>query len=116
MGLGVPCNPAADDIDIVWEAFFVAGLNQRFNAIDALLARGFPIDYTPWDMNLLHWAVGNLVAPVVEHLVKRGADLDVRNWHPNQSARELAESHYQNSPDNPNVRRIYELCTGKKPA
>jgi hypothetical protein len=70
---GIPCRPDADDLEIVWEAFAVAGFNQRLNAIDALLERGFPIDYSQWGSTLLSWAEGNSITVLAEHLKKRGA-------------------------------------------
>lgn len=70
---GVPCRPDADDLEIVWEAFSVAGFNQRLNAIDALLDRGFPIDYNGWGSTLLSWAEGNSITVLADHLKKRGA-------------------------------------------
>lgn len=70
---GSPCRPDADDLEIIWEAFAVAGFNQRLNAIDALLERGFPIDYSQWGSTLLSWAEGNGIAILADHLKKRGA-------------------------------------------
>jgi hypothetical protein len=73
VGLSTPCRPNAGDHEIVWEAFCVAGFNQRFAVLDALLDRGFPVDAAPWGMSLMYWAHGNQIAPLVEHLEKRGA-------------------------------------------
>jgi hypothetical protein len=73
VGLGVPCRPHADDHEIVWEAFCVAGFNQRLAVLDALLDRGFPVDASPWGKTLVEWAHGNRIAPLVEFLVARGA-------------------------------------------
>ena len=69
----MPCRPDAEDLEILWEAFCVAGFNQRLDAIDALLDRGFPIDYAPWGSTLLKWAEGNHVTVLAEHLLMRGA-------------------------------------------
>jgi hypothetical protein len=110
VGMHLPCRPGVDDRDILWEAFLVAGLNHRAASIDFLLARGFPIDYSPWKSNLLHWAVGNRVVPVVEMLIARGADLDVRGRHPDLTAREMVAQQLADHPDDPAVHRIAELC------
>lgn len=72
---GALCRPDAGDMDIVWEAFYLAGTNRRFACIDALLDRGFPVDYAPWGMTLLQWAEGNQVTPLVDHLTKRGTKI-----------------------------------------
>ena len=69
----MPCRPEADDLDIVWEAFLIAGFNHRLAVIDALLDRGFPIDYDRAGSTLLKWAEGNSRTVLADHLVKRGA-------------------------------------------
>jgi hypothetical protein len=71
VGFNMPCRPDADDLEILWEAFAVAGFNQRLNVIDALLHRGFPIDYAEWGSTLLQWAQGNRITVLAEHLLKR---------------------------------------------
>jgi hypothetical protein len=68
-----PCRPGADDLEIVWEAFLVAGMNERLEAVDALLERGFPIDYAPWGSTLLEWAEGNRKDALADFLKDRGA-------------------------------------------
>lgn len=73
VGFNTPCRPDADDLEIVWEALVVAGFNQRLNTLDALLDRGFPIDYAPWGSTLLSWAEGNSVTALADHLKARGA-------------------------------------------
>lgn len=73
VGLEIPSHPDADDLEIVWEAFCVAGFNQRLAALDALLDRGFPIDHAPWGSTLLEWAEGNRVTALADYLVMRGA-------------------------------------------
>jgi hypothetical protein len=73
VGFNSPCRPDADDLEIIWEAFCIAGFNQRLNSLDALLDRGFPIDYSQWGSTLLSWTEGNGISVVAEHLRKRGA-------------------------------------------
>jgi len=109
----VPQNPNPDDQEIVWEAFLTAAFNQRFAVLDVLLDRGFPIDYIAWGQTVLHLAVGNGWLPLVEYLVKRGADVNLRGWRPHASARELAEEHAMNPHNLPNAQRILELCGGR---
>lgn len=69
----VSCRPDADDLEILWEGFAVAGFNQRLGVIDALLDNGFPIDYSAWGSTLLQWARGNGFVALADHLIKRGA-------------------------------------------
>jgi hypothetical protein len=73
VGFNTPCRPDANDLEILWEAFAIAGFNQRMSAIDALLERGFPIDYAEWGSTLLQWAEGNRITVLADHLLKRGA-------------------------------------------
>jgi hypothetical protein len=70
-----PCRPDAADIDIKWEAFFVAAVNRRYEVIDALLDSGLPVDYAPWGNTMLQFAEGNRMTGLAEHLLKRGAKL-----------------------------------------
>lgn len=75
VGLHSATRPEAEDREIVWEAFFVAGLNARFDVLDALLARGFPIDYAPWGHTLRAFAEGNshTLSATAAFLASRGA-------------------------------------------
>ena len=59
---------------------------------------------------LISFAVGNALTPIVECLVRCGANLDLRGWHPNQSARELAREMFKDNSTNGDRRRIVELC------
>ena len=110
-----PFLPDADDTAIIWEAFFVAGLNQRYGVLELLLDRGFPIDYMEWGQSLLHLAVGNRWVDLVEFLVRRGANVDLPGSHPNTSARQAAEYIYGHSrgPDEAESRRLLQLCGGR---
>jgi hypothetical protein len=110
---GIPSNPAPDDQEIVWEAFMVAAFNQRFEVMDVLLDRGFPIDYIGWGQTVLHVAVGNGWLPLVEYLVRRGADLDLKGWRPYATAREIAEEGALNPHGHKEKLRILELCGGR---
>lgn len=111
----MPNNPAPNDEEIVWEAFLVAAFNQRFAVMDVLIDRGFPIDYMAWGQPVLHLAVGNGWVAMVEFLVKRGADVNLKGWRPHMSARELAEERFMNQRGAPHAERILELCGGRDP-
>jgi hypothetical protein len=108
-----PSNPGADDEGIIWEAFFIAALNQRFAVMDVLLERGFPIDYIGWGQTILHLAVGNGLLRLVEYLVRRGANLDLKGWRPYMTAREAAEEGALNPHGSPDRLRILEICGGR---
>jgi hypothetical protein len=110
---GMPSNPAPTDQEIVWEAFMVAAFNQRFAVLDVLLDRGFPIDYIAWGQTILHVAVGNGWVPLIEYLVKRGANLDLKGWRPYMTAREIAENSALNPHGHPQRLRILELLGGR---
>ncbi len=83
-------RPGVGDRDLLWEIGGVAIFNQRWEALDFLIERGFDIDYSPWRFNYLHWAVGNRIVAAVVGLVQLGAYRDLRGWHPHASAREMA--------------------------
>ncbi|MEO5580696.1 MAG: Clp protease N-terminal domain-containing protein [Gemmatimonadaceae bacterium] len=102
--------PAPDDAEILAEAFLVAMLNDRIAVLDYMIDRGFPIDYLGWEIPLVSLAAGNRRVRVVECLVRRGADLDLRGRHPDISAREMARKMFKNMPTDPGARRIVELC------
>jgi hypothetical protein len=101
------------DLDVMWEAFLVAGWNDRYPVLDVLLANGFPLDYASWGQSLIRFGIFEGRVSLIEHLVKHGADLDTRGYHPNTNAREAAEEHFAQRPDDPARRRILELCGGR---
>ncbi len=105
----MPSLPDADDLEILWEAFYIAALNSRWAALDALLARGFPIDHAPWGSTMLRHGVGSHNVALVEYLVSHGATFDIKGASPAQ----MDEWLYDNDPLDPATRRIYEICGGK---
>jgi hypothetical protein len=118
MAMGVmfgflPPNADADDLEIMWEAFQIAAWNERWSTMDALLEAGLPVDHAPWGAPLVYIAVGNLIVPLAEYLISRGADLD-REWGSpvNGSARSSIRSLVENlhDPHTENVRRMLAIC------
>lgn len=106
----------ADDLEIMWEAFRIAGWNQRWHAMDALLKAGLPIDHAPLGMPLIAEAALNMhmgTAPLAEYLVSRGADLD-RDRGPSVggSVRNALSSFVESLSDvsDPNVQRMLDIC------
>ncbi len=106
-----PANHEADDLEIMYEAFQIAGWNQRWAAMDALLEAGLPVDYALLGMPLIIEAVGNMMVPLAEHLVSRGADLD-RVWpsSQNRSARSWARDHIEHSTPSEEALRMLAIC------
>ena len=106
----VPSHPDPDDEDILMEAFLIAMLNGRTAVLEYMVSRGFPIDSLIWGSPVINMAVGNAMTPMVECLVRCGANLDLRGWRPQQSARELAREMFENVSQDADHRRIVDLC------
>jgi len=104
--LPAPSSFGDSDLDILWESFMLAAWNDRFAVMDILLDHGLPIDYTSWDQPFIGWAIFEGRAPLVEYLVKRGANVDAR-------LRESAEGLFAQRPNDAARRRILELCGGR---
>jgi hypothetical protein len=103
-------HPDPSDEEILLEAFLVAMLNGRTAVLDYMAARGTPVDSLLWSSPVINVAVGNAWAPVVESLVRSGADLDLRGYHPDATARELAAQMFVDNARDPARRRIAEVC------
>jgi hypothetical protein len=112
---GLPPNPEADDLEIMGEAFQIAGWNERWAVMDVLLEAGFPIDHDkPLGGALLGEAVGNMIVPLAEYLVSRGANLD-KPWGTMDPPREMARWHVRRSPENEDARRLVAICGAGTP-
>jgi hypothetical protein len=111
---GLPPNHEADDLEIMWEAFQIAGWNGRWTAMDALLEAGLPVDHAPTGWPLILEAVGSLQVPLAEYLVSRGANLD-REWPTTGSARMLAREHVRNNPQSEDALRLLRICGAGAP-
>ena len=108
----LPQDQEADDLEIMWEAFQIAGWNERFPAMDALLEAGLPVDYVPAvGFPLVLEAVGNTLLPLAEYLVRRGADLD-HEWPVYGSARAFARERVMidHDPHSQTARRLLKIC------
>lgn len=102
-------HPDPDDEEILMEAFVVAMLNGRTAVLEYMASRGFPLNSLIYESPVINLAVGNEWVPVVECLVKCGADLDLKGRQPDMSAREIARELFEQSPEIPERRRIIEL-------
>jgi hypothetical protein len=106
----IPSLPDPDDEEVLVEAFFVAMLNGRTAVLEYMASRGVPVNSTIYGSPLVNIAVGNAWTPVVECLVRCGADLDLRGYRPTRSAREMARGMLEQMPDDAERRRVAELC------
>jgi hypothetical protein len=102
-------HPNPDDDEILMEAFVVAIFNRRIPVLEYMASRGTPINSLVYGSPMINFAVGNAWTAVVGCLVRCGADLDLRGWHPEQSARELAREWFREMPEDRDRRRIVEL-------
>ena len=107
---GMLSHPDPDDEEILMEAFSIAMLNERIAVLEYMASHGFPVNSLVWGLPVIIVAVGNAMTPVVECLVRCGADLDLRGWRPQMSAREVAREMFENTSQDADRRRIVELC------
>lgn len=101
--------PDASDLDIMWEAFFIASMHRRTAVLDALLEHGLPVEYTPFGQTMLSGAIQMHDAALVEYLLSRGAS--TRTF--GVTAEQMDEWLLHFNPIDDDTRRIYELCGGK---
>lgn len=105
-------RPDASDHDVLWDAFFIAGVNGRLNVLDALIARGFPVDYSPMWYNLLHIAVEQLNVPVVEFLLARGANPALKRYAGAPTARDFITGWREAARPDPRAEEIEGMLAG----
>jgi len=110
LALPMAQHPDPDDEEILMEAFLAATLNQRAGVMEYMASRGFPVDSLVYGSPILHMVVGNSMVDSVESLIHCGANLDLRGWRPNQSAREIARAVFEANSNDVNRRRVVELC------
>lgn len=103
-------HPEPDDEELLVEAFLVAMINGRTAVLEYMVSRGFPIDTLLAGAPMIKFAVGNLMVPVVECLVRCGANLDLREPGAESSARDLAREWFEQDPNDEKRRRIVEVC------
>jgi hypothetical protein len=106
----MPSHPEPEDEELLMEAFFIALLNGRTRMLEYMVSRGFNVDTLVWGSPIIGMAIGNAMTPVVECLVRCGANLDIRGWRPENTARETAREMLEMFPADPDRRRIVELC------
>jgi hypothetical protein len=92
------------------EAFFLAAFYRRTAVLEYLASRGFNVNTLVWDTPVLNVAAGNGWTTVVECLVRCGADPTIKGQHPDWTAREYARHMLEQEPQNPEHRRIAQLC------
>ncbi|MEP6835690.1 MAG: hypothetical protein ABJB74_20045 [Gemmatimonas sp.] len=104
-------RPNASDTEILSEAFYVAGINGRFEAMQDLLDLGVSVDYAPGRFTPLYLAIAHEMVEVVEFLVQRGADRDFMLEHRADSVRELSLRMMEDKERHPNAARIHALLS-----
>jgi hypothetical protein len=109
---GFSSHPDPDDEEILMEAFLVAMFNSRVELLEYMVSRGAPIDSLVFGSPAISLAVGNAWVPVVECLIRLGADLDLDGVGQRTlgSARKMAREHFLNRPEHEPYRQIVELC------
>lgn len=108
---GPPPLPDPDDEEILLEAMLIAMLNGRTAVLEYLSSSSAaPTDSIAYGVPLINLAVANRMAPVVECLVRCGANLDLHGHQIRGTARELARDLLKQSPDDNTSRRIALAC------
>jgi hypothetical protein len=110
-----PSLPSDEPQFVVSQAFRIAAQNGRFDVLDFLLQRGFPVDYvgSPRGGTALFVAVVQSDVALVEHLLSHGADPSFGAGQ--ETVRGVAENQYLWEPDDPARLRVLELCGGRSP-
>jgi len=105
-------HPDPADEEILMEAFSIAAYNGRTAVLEHMVSRGFSVDSLVWGSPIVSMAAGNAWTPVVECLVRCGANLDLAGVGQGTlpSARHMARSNFENAPENADYRRIVVLC------
>jgi hypothetical protein len=117
--MAIATLPDPDDVEVLAEAAIVAAMNGRTAVLDALIDMGYPVDHRYWtDMPMTHFAIQHDMDTIMEVLIKRGCDLDLKVSGQQQSAREFVEIMMTNSAPGPTARtrRIAHMCGMAVPA
>lgn len=108
---GPPPLPDPDDDEILLEAMLIAMLNGRAAVLEYLSSSSAaPINSIAYGVPLSNLAVANRMAPMVECLVRCGANLDLHGHQIRGTARDLARDLLKQSPDDNASRRIALAC------
>jgi hypothetical protein len=106
-------HPGGQDDEVLMEAFEIAMWNGRTAVLEAMVASGFNVNSLAFGSPAISLAVGNAWEPVVETLIRCGADLDLDGVGPGtqESARKTARWMLLHSVPVTDVnRRIARLC------
>ncbi|NJK42640.1 MAG: hypothetical protein HC937_02890 [Aquincola sp.] len=105
--------PDPDEMELLAEAALVAAMNGRAKVLDVLIDLGYPVDHRFWlDVPLTHFAIQHDMDTVIEVLVRRGCDLDLKVAGQQPTARDFIAMMLSNSAPGPTARtrRIAAMC------
>ncbi len=117
--MAIATLPDPDDVEVLAEAAMVAAMNGRTEVLGLLMDMGYPVDHRFWlDMPLSHFAIQHDMDTIMELLIQRGCDLDLKVQGQQSTAREFVEIMMTNSAPGPTARtrRIAQLCGVAIPA
>jgi Clp amino terminal domain, pathogenicity island component len=113
VGSAVATLPDPDDVEVLAEAAMVAAMNGRTDVLDVLIDMGYPVDHRFWcDMPMTNFAIQHDMDTIMELLIQRGCDLDLKVQGQQPTAREFVEMMMSNSAPGPTARtrRIAQMC------
>jgi hypothetical protein len=117
--MAIATLPDPDDVEVLAEAAIVAAINGRADVLDVLIDMGYPVDHRYWaDMPMTHFAIQHDMDTIMEVLIKRGSDLDLKVSGQQPTAREFVEMMMTNAAPGPTARtrRLAHMCGVMIPA
>lgn len=117
--MAIATLPDPDDLEVLAEAAIVAAMNGRAEVLGVLIDMGYPVDHRFWlDVPMSHFAIQHDMDAIMELLIQRGCDLDLKVQGQQPTAREFVETMMSNSAPGPTARtrRIAQMCGVAIPA
>ncbi len=117
--MAIATLPDPDDVEVLAEAALVAAMNGRTEVLGVLIDLGYPVDHRFWlDMPMSHFAIQHDMDTIMELLIKRGCDLDLKMRGQQQTVRDFVEMMMTSTAPGPTARtrRIALMCGVAIPA
>lgn len=111
--MAIATLPDPDDVEVLAEVAIVAAMNGRAEVLGVLIDMGYPVDHRFWcDMPLTNFAIQHDMDTIMELLIQRGCDLDLKVQGQQPTPREFVETMMTNSAPGPTarMRRIAQMC------